>query len=213
MALKIVVFGATGMVGRQVIKHALSLGYSVKAFGRNVEDLIDKDLKDEDFVAIKGYVFEEEEVYNALSGADAVISTLGGAFDGKDQTRSLGLKNIIKQMEKAGVKRIVALGGSGILNADEDTLIIDTPGYPEIYLPVGKEHLKAYQHLGASTLEWTIVGAPNILEEEATGEYHTAANYPPSSNKGSITVGDLALFMVTEVSGKNYVHKKVGISN
>ncbi|MDB5191060.1 MAG: NAD-dependent epimerase/dehydratase, partial [Segetibacter sp.] len=137
MSLKITVFGATGMVGKQVIKHALALGHSVKAFGRNVEDLIDDDLKTEDLVAVKGYVFDEDDVYEAVLGSHAVISTLGGAFDGKDQTRSLGIKNIITQMEKAGIKRIVALGGAGILNFDENTLLIDTPGYPDIYKPVG----------------------------------------------------------------------------
>ena len=62
-------------------------------------------------------------------------------------------------------------------------------------------------------LDWTVVGAPNILEEEATGNYHTNANYPPNPNKGSITAGDLALFMVTEITDKKYVHQKVGISN
>ena len=72
----------------------------------------------------KGYVFDEQDVFEAINGSDAVISVLGGAFDGSDKTRSLGMKNIVKQMEKAGVKRIVAIGGPGVLNAGENKLII-----------------------------------------------------------------------------------------
>ena len=71
--MKITVFGATGMVGKRVVAQALAKGFSVNAFGRNVEDLIDKDNRDEHLSAIKGYVFDETDVYKAVKNADAVI--------------------------------------------------------------------------------------------------------------------------------------------
>lgn len=207
------VFGATGMVGKQIVKNALALGHHVKAFGRNVESLIDDDLRNKNLEAIKGYVFDEEDVLNAVEGSDAVLSALGGSFDGTDKTRSLGIKTIITQMEKAGVKRIVALGGMGILNADDDTLLIDRPSYPKKFLPVGKEHLQAYLYLKESNLDWTIVGSPDILDAEATGEYTTATDRPPTPDKGKINAGDLALFMVSEAAKNQYINCRVGISN
>jgi uncharacterized protein len=210
--MKLTVFGATGMVGKQIVKHALAFNHTVKAFGRNVESLIDRDLSNESLIAVKGYVFDEDSVYDAIKDSDAVISALGGDFSGNDKTRSLGLKNIITQMEKAGIKRIVALGGIGILSAEDGTLLIDQPDYPKNYLPVAKEHLQAYLYLKASSLDWTIVAAPNILEEDATGLFITSADYPPNPNKGKINAGDLALFMVTEVEKNSYIKHRVGIS-
>jgi uncharacterized protein len=210
--MKLTVFGATGMVGKQIVKHALAFNHTVKAFGRNVESLIDPDLSNESLIAVKGYVFDEDSVYDAIKDSDAVISALGGDFSGNDKTRSLGLKNIITQMEKAGIKRIVALGGIGILSAEDGTLLIDQPDYPKNYLPVAKEHLQAYLYLKASSLDWTIVAAPNILEEDATGLFVTSADYPPNLNKGKINAGDLALFMVTEVEKNSYIKRRVGIS-
>jgi uncharacterized protein len=210
--MKLTVFGATGMVGKQIVKHALAFNHTVKAFGRNVESLIDLDLSNESLIAVKGYVFDEDSVYDAIKDSDAVISALGGDFSGNDKTRSLGLKNIITQMEKAGIKRIVALGGIGILSAEDGTLLIDQPDYPKNYLPVAKEHLQAYLYLKASSLDWTIVAAPNILEEDATGLFVTSADYPPNLNKGKINAGDLALFMVTEVEKNSYIKHRVGIS-
>src|SRR5215467_1240825 len=108
-------FGATGKVGKRVVQMALASGNKVRAFGRNVEGFIDEDLRNQNFAAIKGYVFSSGDVFDAIKGCDAVLSALGGATDGTDKTRSLGMKNIIAQMEKTGVKRIIAVGGSGVL--------------------------------------------------------------------------------------------------
>jgi putative NADH-flavin reductase len=211
--MTITVFGATGQVGIRIVRLALAKGYKVKAFGRSIEDMIDEDLRNDNFEAVKGYVFDEKQVYEAVVGADVVLSALGGSFDGTDKTRSLGLKNVVTQMEKAGVKRIIAVGGMGVLNAPDDTFLLDAPGYPEIYLPVGREHLKAYFVLQASSLDWTFVCPPDIKTEEATGVYHTNADYPPEPNNNRINAGDLALFMLNEAVENKFVKQRVGISN
>ncbi len=210
--MQLTVFGATGMVGKQIVKQALGIGHQVKAFGRNIESLIDTDVSNEKLTAIKGSVFDKDSVYNAVKGSDAVLSALGGSFDGTDKTRSLGIKNIIEQMNKAGRKRIVALGGMAILNAPDGGLLIDKPDYPEIYKPVGKEHLQAYLYLKESLLDWTIVGAPNIIDEDATGSFITNPDFP-AAGKGKINAGDLALFMISAVTKNEFVKQRVGISN
>ena len=209
--MQIIIFGATGLVGRQLVKQALYKGYKVKAFGRNVftEDLPD----DEQLELVQGALFDEKQVYKAIQGCDAVLSALGGDNSGSDLTRSLGMKNIVAQMEKAGVKKIVAVGGMGCLNADEETLIMDQPDYPSKFLPVSKEHYKAYQQLKQSKLDWTFVCPPDIIDAEPTGEFVTAADYPPASNSNRINSGDLALFMINELINPAFVHHRVGIAN
>jgi len=209
--MQIIIFGATGMVGKQLVKQALYKGLRVKAFGRNVftEDLP----KDELLELVQGALFDEEQVYEAIKGCDAVLSSLGGNNTGTDLTRSLGIKNIVAQMQKAGVQRIVAVGGMGSLKADDGTLIMNNPGYPPKFLPVGKEHFKAYEILSASKLEWTFVCPPDIINAEPTGEFITAAEYPPTPNSNRINAGDLALFILNELEKKEFVNQRVGISN
>lgn len=208
--MHIVVFGATGQVGKQIVKQALFNGHHVKAFGRNVFTEFSTEEKNLDL--IKGGVFDEGEVLHAVKGCDAVLSALGGSFDGTDKSRSLGIKNIVAQMKNAGVKRIVALGGMGILNFDENTLLIDTEDYPKQYIPVGNEHRKAYEYLNNSGLDWTFVCSPDIINEDATGEFITNTNYPPEPNKYKINAGDLALFMLGELKHNDFVGMRVGIS-
>ena len=209
--MQVIVFGATGMVGKQLVQQALFNGHSVKAFGRNV--FSEFNMEEQNLELIKGALFDEKEVYEAVKGCDAVLSALGGSIDGSDKTRTLGIKNIITQMKKAGVKRIVAVGGFGVLNADENTLLIDQEGYPKEYLAVGLEHKKAYEYLNESGLDWTFVCCPDIHNESATGNFVTNANFPPEPNNFKINAGDLALFMLTELKKNEYVKERVGISN
>ena len=209
--MKMIVFGATGMVGKELVKQALFNGHTVKAYGRNVftEDLP----KNTNLELVQGTLFDGSQVQHAINSCDAVLSALGGGFDGSDKTRSLGMKTIVEEMKKADVKRIVAIGGMGLLNADETTLLIDMESYPPEYLPVGREHQKAYEYLSTSSLNWTFVCPPDILPKEATGNFITKANYPPDPNNYKINAGDLALFMLSELQKNEFVRMRVGISN
>lgn len=209
--MKLIIFGATGMVGKQLVQQALFGKNHVKAFGRNVHTT--DYLETENLQLVQGALFDEGEVYNAIKGCDAVISAIGGSMDGTDKTRTLGMKNILKQMQKAGVKRIIAIGGLGVLNADENSMLLDKDDYPAEYKPVGLEHKKAYELLNESDLDWTFVCPPNIINEGPTGSYTTNANYPPEQNNYKINAGDLAMFMLNELGKNEYVKHRVGISN
>lgn len=209
--MNLIIFGATGMVGKQLVKQALHMGHHVKAYGRNVFTANLPESKE--LECIQGALFNEKQVFNAIKGCDGVLSALGGGFDGTDVTRSLGMKNIVAQMQKAKVQRIVGIGGIEILNADEDTLIMDTPDFTPEYIPVSLEHFKAYNFLKASTLNWTFVCPPDIMDAAVTGDYTTNADYPPARNKFRINSGDLAMFMLKELTKNEYVQKRVGISN
>ena len=207
----ITIFGATGMVGKQLVKQALHNGDTVKAFGRNVFTSGFEENKE--LQLIQGALFDEDQVYKAIKGSDAVLSALGGAFDGTDKTRSLGIKNIVTQMEKAGVSRIIAVGGMGIMDSGDGEMIMEDPVYPRQFIPVSIEHFKAYEFLKASKLNWTMVGPPEIIDHEATGSFHTAAEVAPHPNNNKINSGDLALFLLHELKKNEFKKVRVGISN
>lgn len=209
--MTITIFGATGMVGKQLVKHALHQGHIVKAFGRNVYTAGFQENKN--LHLIQGALFDEDQVYKAIHGSDAVLSSLGGSFDGTDKSRSLGMKNIVAQMQKAGVKRIIAVGGKGVLDDGNGEMIMEDPAYPRQYIPVGIEHFKAYEFLESSGLDWTFVGAPDLVDADATGSFHTAAEVVPSPNNNKINIGDLALFILNELKKNQYIRHRVGISN
>lgn len=209
--MNIIVFGATGMVGHQIVQQALFNGHTVKAFGRNV--YTEKFPDDKHLHLVQGALFDATEVYDAIKGCDAVLSAIGGNVDGTDKARTLGMKNIIAQMDKLWVKRIIAVGGIGVLNADENSLLVDGEDYPQQYKAVGMEHKKAWELLKASDLDWTFVCCPDIYDQGPTGSFVTKADYPPEPNNYRINAGDIALFMLKELEKNEYSKKRVGISN
>jgi uncharacterized protein len=211
--MTVTIFGATGMVGKQLIIHALAKGWKVRAFGRQIDEmLVKEDLNKDNFSAVKGYVFDAGDVNKALKGCDAVLSALGGDIDGSDHTRSLGIKNIVTQMEKNGIKRIVALGGLGVLdNPEGNKPLFEEEDYPKQFVPVAKEHYAAYQHLKNSSLDWTFICAPNIMDEDADGKFETV---PEGRAEGwEIKAGNLALCMVQAIASGSFEKQRVGIAN
>lgn len=210
--MKLIVFGATGLVGKELVKQAIYNGHSVKAYGRNV--FTEEFPHDEEHLEkVQGALFDDHQLAHALKGCDAVLSALGGSIDGTDKTRSLGMKHIIAQMEKTGVSRIVAVGGLGVLQFDEHKLLLEQDDYPAEFIPVGFEHRKAWDYLKASSLNWTFVCSPNIIASEASGSFHTSAEFAPEPNHFRINSGDLALFMLKELEACQYLKQRVGISN
>lgn len=210
--MTVTIFGASGMVGKQLIFHSLSRGWEVKAFGRNIDEWIDEEKFRDHFKAIKGYVFDAGDVQKALKGSDAVLSALGGDIAGTDKTRSLGMKNIVAQMEKYGPKRIVALGGLGVLDSpDGNGPIFMQEGYPKEYIPVGREHYEAYSHLKNSNLQWTFFCSPDILDAEANGLVELCIESPATNYQ--VYAGNLAMAMVQVVDTTDFNCKRVGISN
>jgi hypothetical protein len=207
----VTIFGATGMIGRQLVKHALHEDYKVRAFGRNV--FTAGFPEHNNLELMPGALFDKNEVMDAIKGSDAVLSAIGGPLNGTDKARSLGIKNIIAQMEAASLKRIIAVGGYAILNYKDNELIIDSPNYPAQLVAMGQEHYKAYEYLNASSLNWTDVCPSEIIDADVTGSFHTSANYPPQPDTGKINSGDLAMFIINELKKNEYIKQRVGISN
>lgn len=75
---KIVVFGASGGIGRQVVEQALNRGDEVTAFVRSPSKL---SLSDPKLTVIAGELSAKAAVDSAVGGADAVISALGPSLD------------------------------------------------------------------------------------------------------------------------------------
>lgn len=210
--MTITIFGAKAIVGRRLVKMALAKNYIVKAFDRNIEDLIDSDLRDDNFIAIKGYVFDKNEVLKAVKESDAIVSCIEGSKNSTDKSRSLGLKNIIEAMQKADVNRIVAMSGIGILNYDEERLAIEMEDFPEELKEVSSEHLIAYKYLKSTNLDWTLVCASNIIDKDFTANYEVKENYLSDQSNSNVNAGDIADFILKVIQEKSYIKSRVGIS-
>jgi len=98
-------FGATGVVGKQVLKRCLEKGYQVKALARKPEKLQDYDSQ---ITIVKGGISDKDAVKEVCSGVDVVISSLGNV--GKFQIMAEAARNILE----AEPNRIIVLSSLGV---------------------------------------------------------------------------------------------------
>ena len=107
----IMVTGATGFIGSRLISHLSKLGYTVKGMSR-------KSIPDTPNVKyIQADVFDVSQLENALAGVEVAYYLLHSMEGNKDHWKEFASRekiqaqNFLKAATKAGVKRIIYLGG------------------------------------------------------------------------------------------------------
>ena len=100
--MKLIIFGATGTVGRYLVEQALSQSHRVTAFARKPSAL---KLDHPNLTRQAGDVLDRDAVAEAVADHDAVLIALGAGRKGK--VRSLGTKHVIDAMERRGLRRLV----------------------------------------------------------------------------------------------------------
>jgi putative NADH-flavin reductase len=193
--MKLIVFGATGGTGRQVVAQALSAGHTVTAVARHPEALA---LRHDRLMVLRGDVLEPAMLAQPLAGQDAVVSALGVRSRAPTTVFSSGISNIMQAMKAGGVRRLICISAAGL-----------DPG-PGLLRTIAKSILyrmlrHAYNDMGCmealvkeSGLDWTIIRAPMLTNKPRTGEYQIATNQHLSRG-ASIARADLADYIVTHL--------------
>jgi putative NADH-flavin reductase len=213
--MKLVIFGATGFSGQAILRLALSKGFQVTLLVRNKSAIT---IQNENLTLIQGNVLDRNDVKKALENQDAVIQCLGvgGKGDGKPTTFiSEANKIIVDEMEKQKVSRLIAMSNVGAGNS----LSFQPWFFTNFILPYFMKWLKVIiddknrmeQTIMNSELEWTIVRCPNIVDKTPKGNVH--ATLDGKGLKLSITLGDMAEFIVHQLTDSTYSKQAPSISN
>jgi len=179
--MNIIVFGATGNVGRRVLTSAVSMGHDVTAFVRNPEKLIQQQGE-----RIAGQVkivtqniMDPASVYQALSNQDAAIIAAGSVADGEEFTQIVD--NIVTQCEDhprfSG--RVWVMGGAGLLEVPHTQILgNDLPGFP----PIFSYHTVNWNRLRRTSLDWSFMCPGTMVngaEFARPGNLHVTADVLP----------------------------------
>src|SRR5438552_760867 len=103
--LRILIIGATGGTGRQLVQQALELGHEVTAFVRKPAKLR---IQHPNLRVIKGNVRDYASVGAAMRGQNAVVSALGHKrLFYPTKILSEGTRNILRAMKACDVPRFI----------------------------------------------------------------------------------------------------------
>lgn len=208
--MKLLVFGATGKVGRHLVKQALEQGHEVTAFARNPEKLGPP--RDKLRLA-KGDVLDVGSIIAAMRGQEGVLCALGMPLLNKQGLRARGSANIVQAMNEVGVRRLVCLSALG--TGDSADLL--PFHYKFILAPLLMRHMYAdhglqEKHIRSSGLDWVIARPANFVEAGRTGGYRHGFTVDEDAPTLKISTADVADFMLKQVSDDTYLHRTPALS-
>lgn len=187
--MKIAVYGATGMVGSQIVAESLVRGHQVTAISRSLAKVAGaRDLR-ADLADTKTFA----EVAN---DHDVVVLATGPSRSGGDHDEWIGAMSAA--YANANGTRLLVVGGAGALEVD-GVRLVDTPEFPEAYKAEALTLAAAYEAIkvAPADLDWTMLAAaPMIQPGERTGKYATALDSPAGN---SISTQDYAVAMLDEI--------------
>lgn len=213
--MKVVIFGATGFVGRNTLKEALEQGYQVTVLVRDKSKVT---IQHKNLTVVQGNVLDSKAVNSVLEGQDAVIQVLGynGKGDGKPTTFTTdATRIIIDGMQKNNVKRLIAISVVGAGNSISFFPKIFTkfilPYFMKWFVFIINDKNMMEPLIMNSGLDWTIVRSITIKDKPADGKINVTLD--GKGMKMSITVGNVAKFLVEQLASNDYVKQAPVISN
>jgi len=169
--MKIVVFGATGGTGIEIVKQALESGHEVTAFVRNPAKMT---LQHAKLSVVRGDVSDVAAVDQAVKGQEAVVSALGPSRPPVAGMMESAARNIVAAMQRNGVRRLVSTTGAGVRDPQDRPKLADHVMKALLTLLAGevlRDSAANVAVLRESGLDWTIVRFPRLVEGPRTGKY------------------------------------------
>ena len=208
--MKIALIGATGFVGSAILQEALQRGHEVTAIVQHLEKI-----KPHPKVRPnKADVQKRDEVTQSVAGHDAVISAFNPGWSNPDiySQQVKGARSIIDGVKKAGVKRLLFVGGAGSLEVKPGIQSVDLPEFPAEYKQGALATREALNMLRKeASLEWTFLSpSADLSPGKRTGHFRLGTDQLLTNAQGEsrISVEDYAMAMIDEVEKPKHIRRR-----
>ncbi|MFJ5957387.1 NAD(P)-dependent oxidoreductase [Paenarthrobacter sp. NPDC092416] len=201
--MKIAVYGATGMVGSQIVNESVTRGHQVTAISRKGAEVAGATAQAADLA--DGQTFA-----SVAKGHDVVVLAAGPSRTGGDHAEWLDA--MATAYSNAEGTRLMIVGGAGTLEID-GVRLLDSPDFPEAYRAEATTAATALEAVKQTpeSVDWTVLApAPLIQPGERTGDY-TVAKDSPAGN--SISSQDYAVAMLDEIESPAYRRARFTVAN
>jgi putative NADH-flavin reductase len=207
--MRIVVVGAAGRVGQQVVAQALAAHHPTLAYLREPARL---ELAHPWLEKIEGDATDVARLARAMRGRDAVISTLGGKrVAGPRSFVTDGTQGVLRAMQKAGLRRLIAIGSKGLTPGPSPDLLLGDVDMPVALRFAFADHRAAFGLIRASGLDWTVLCPPHLIDGPCTGRYLiTVDAFAP--RYGAIHTGDVAHAALLALARPDWIGHTVGVA-
>lgn len=215
--MKIVLFGAGGRIARSVSLEALARRHQVTGVVRDARTFHSYGDR---IRVVEGDATDAESVARVSAGADVIVSALSPRPSPTGRPKSslvAAARALLAGATKAGVKRLIVVGGAGSLEVAPGKQLMDTPNFPEAYKSEAAEHRNALQVFRASRgdVDWTFVSpAVEIGEGPRTGHYRRGDDtvLSDANGKSFISYDDYAAALLDEIEHPTHARARMTVA-
>jgi putative NADH-flavin reductase len=208
--MKLIVLGATGGIGLEIVRQALDRNHQVTAFVRSPERL--KSFGDRIDV-VQGDPLSSAELARAIENHDAVLSGFGPRVPiAKTDATLLHRFGIALSdaMRNVGVRRAVIVSTAFLF---KDSIIPPTNLFGRLFFPdVVADASEMESFVQKSGLDWTLVRPPRLSDKPRRGRYRVREGHLPRFGF-MISRADVAAFMIKTAENRAFIQKVVGVAN
>lgn len=210
--MKIAIIGATGFVGSKLVKEAADRGLQVTAIARNAEKTETGNIN-----KVSVDVNNVDELSEVLKGHDTVISAYNAGWTNPNIYEDFlaGSRAIQEASKRAGVKRLIVIGGAGSLYTEENQQLVDTEGFPAEIKPgalAARDYLNILKE--EKELDWAFF-SPAIemhpgITTGRTGKYRLGKDHPvvDENNVSKLSAEDVAVVLIDEAQHPKHHHQR-----
>jgi putative NADH-flavin reductase len=206
---RVLIVGANGGTGRQLVTQALERGYAVTALVRDPSRL---ELDHPHLTVVQGDVLDEGSVKAAMRGQEAVLSALGHKRLYPTRILSEGTRNILRAMETHGVSRLVCETSLGIGDSAGRMGLYYTLFVIPVILPFYFwDKTRQERIIARSTVEWVITRPGVLTNGDKRGHSRHGRHVGSFLWTVRISRADVAEFMLNQLVSDTYLRTAPGV--
>ncbi len=209
--MRMLIIGATGPTGRELVVQALARGHVVTALARDPDRL---KVRHENLTVVKGDVLDPAAVEAVVAGQEAVVSALGHKrWMMPTRILSAGTRNIVAAMQRRGVRRYVGMTSLGVGDSWWRMGLYYTlfvlPVILQFYFWDKRRQEKVVEE---SALDWTIVRPGALTNGKPRGVWRQGRGIGNPLWTVRIARADVAAFLLDLAGGKDHLRKTVAVA-
>ena len=219
--LRILVYGASGKVGSEVVDEALGRGHIVTAVSRDPSRI---DKTGDNLSVVQGNVLDDESIAKLVVDQDVVIISVRGVIgkskDPDDAVPRIAVEKVVNALRAGGhgATRLIHVGGSGSLEVKPGVTYADT--LPMIFIPRKLQteiegQVLALEYLRTvSDVQWSYATpAKNFTNGKRTGVFRIGGDrlMEDSLGRSRISRADFAVALIDEAESAKHVKQRFSV--
>lgn len=199
--MKLLIIGASGMIGSRIVSEAVSRDHKVLAAARNPDTIPTSPAVE----AVALDVNDTRAVARLAERVDLVVSAVSPRSSGDAMNDAIAFTESLISVYRQTGKRIVMVGGGGTLHLPDGRPI--APLVPEAYREEAKAMRRVYGLLVDEDIDFTVLAPSGMIAPgERTGVFRLGGRVllAGADGEGRISAEDYAVALLDEVEAPKH---------